>query len=164
MLPAFANDSRADFWIPEAEFKGMDIFPKERTAYFAENASLDLGGGFTVYTMEVPGHTDHSTVFFLKDKNLVFTGDAIGSGSGVWLFNYESILKYRSGINNLIAYLEDPSNRLNLEKLEIHGGHSWQRGKMEKLTARYVYDMQILIEKIGLGIAETEKMQPPFSF
>lgn len=158
MLPAFADDSKPNFWIPEAEFKGMDIFLKERTTYFAENESFDLGGGFVINTMEVPGHTRHSTLFFLKDKNLVFTGDAIGSGSGVWLFNYESIFNYRKGIDNLIKYLENPANNIDLEKLVIHGGHSWQRGKLEKLTARYVYDMQTLIERIGLGIAETEDM------
>ena len=164
MLPAFSEDPKAKFWIPEAEFSGKEIFPKERTTFFAENASLDLGGGFVINTMEVPGHTDHSTLFFLENKNLVFTGDAIGSGSGVWLFNYESFLTYRDGINNLIAYLENPDSRINLEKLEIHGGHAWQRGKLEKLTVQYVYDMKILIQRIGLGIAESEEMSAPISF
>jgi hypothetical protein len=37
-------------------------------------------------------------------------------------------------------------------------GHDWQKGKLEKLTAQYVYDMQTLIERIGLGIDETEDM------
>jgi len=164
MLSAFSDDSKVNFWIPEAEFKSMEIFPKERTEYFAENASLNLGGGLTVHTMEVPGHTDHSTVFFLKSKHMVFTGDAIGSGSGVWLFNYESFMTYRDSIENLIQYLENPASNIDLKKLEIHGGHSWQRGKLEKLTAQYVYDMQTLIERMGLGIAETEKMSSPFSF
>jgi len=164
MLPAFADDARAAFWIPEAEFKGTEIFPKERTIYFPRNAALDLGGRFIIHTMEVPGHTPHSTVFFLKDKNLVFTGDAVGSGSGVWLFDYKSFLTYRDSIENLIGYLEDPANGINLEKLEIHGGHAWQRGKLETLTAQYVYDMQTLIQRMGLGIAESERMSAPVSF
>ena len=164
MLPAFANDTKAGFWIPEAEFKNMDTFPGERTTYFAENASLDLGGGFVINAMEVPGHTDHSTLFFLKNKDLVFTGDAIGSGSGVWLFNYESFLTYRNGIERLIAYLENPANQINLEKLQFHGAHAWQRGKLEALTVQYVYDMQTLIQRMGLGIAESEEMSAAISF
>lgn len=164
MLPAFAEDSQARFWIPEAEFKGVDIFPEERTAFFPMNGSMDLGGGFVMDTIEVPGHTDHSTVFFLKNKNFAFTGDSIGSGSGVWLFNYESFFTYRDGIENLIAYLENPANRIDLDKLELHGGHAWQRGNLEKLTAQYVYDMRTLIERMGQGTAETEAISVPVSF
>lgn len=164
MLPAFRDDSRANFWIPATEFRGMDIFPKDRTKFFTENASIDLGGGFVIDSTEVPGHTDHSTILFLRGKNLVFTGDAIGSGSGVWLFNKESFFKYRDGIEHLIAYIENPSNRIDPEKLEIQGGHAWQRGELEKLTGRYVYDMRTLIERIGQGTAESEPMSAPMSF
>ena len=59
-------------------------------AAFQENGSIDPGGGFVVDTLEIPGHTAHSTAFLLKNRNIAFTGDAIGSGSGVWLFNYDS--------------------------------------------------------------------------
>lgn len=164
MLPAFYNDPKAQFWLPEAEFKDFDKFPKERTNFFPENESIDLGGGFVVNTMEVPGHTDHSTLFFLKDKNLVFTGDAIGSGSGVWLFNYDSFITYIKGIGNLIQYIENPNNHIDPERLVVYGGHYWQRGKREKLTSQYIYDMKTLIERIGSGNAETENMLAPRPF
>jgi glyoxylase-like metal-dependent hydrolase (beta-lactamase superfamily II) len=164
MIPAFYDDPKAMFWIPEAEFSSMDIFPKARTTYFEENASFDLGGGFFVKTMEVPGHTDHSTLFFLKDKDMVFTGDAVGSGSGVWLFNYDSFLKYVNGINDLIGYIEDTANNIDTSKLVIDGGHAWQRGEMDKLTSRYIYDMRTLIEKIGTGEAESEPMSASSSY
>lgn len=164
MLPVFAEDPRTHFWIPEAEFKDTDLFPEERTQFFKEHASMDLGGGFIIDTIEVAGHTDHSTAFFLKNKNLAFTGDAIGSGSGVWLFNYQSFIAYRDSIERLIAYLENPQSRIDLDKLEIHGGHAWQRGGLKKLTAQYVYDMRTLVEKIGRGTAEGEavSLQIPF--
>jgi hydroxyacylglutathione hydrolase len=164
MLSVFAEDPKAHFWIPEAEFKGMDLFPKERTLFFKENASLNLGGDFIIDTIEVAGHTDHSTVFFLKNKNLAFTGDAIGSGSGVWLFNYKSFIVYRDSVEKLVAYLENPQNHIDLEKLEIHGGHAWQRKGLKKLTAQYVYDMRTLIERMGRGTAESEavSLQIPF--
>jgi len=164
MLPSFKEDSKTNFWIPEVEFEGSEIFPKERTTFFHANTSFDLGGGTVIHTMEVPGHTPHSTLFFLGNKNIVFTGDAIGSGSGVWLFNYESFFTYRGGIESLISYLENPANHVNTEKLEIHGGHAWQRGEIKKITPQYIYDMQILIERMGMGMAESEATSTPIPF
>lgn len=164
MLPAFHADARALFWIPEAEFNGMDVFPPERTTRFAENASIDLGGGYIIRTMEVPGHTNHSTLFFLKDRDLVFSGDAIGSGSGVWLFTYDSFIAYGRGIENLIRYISDPANGIDTNKLVIHGGHAWQKGTQEKLTCQYILDMRTLIGRIGEGSAETSSMTASMPF
>lgn len=164
MLPAFKDDPKVKFWIPEAEFKGMDIFPENRTTCFPQNASFDLGGGMLINTMEIPGHTDHSTIFFLKSKNMVFTGDAIGSGSGVWLFNKESFYTYIKSIDALIKHIKDPTRNIDRDKLIIYGGHGWQRGKLEKLTVQYIYDMELLIERMGLGIAESEKMSAMIPF
>ena len=158
MLPAFKEDPNAHFWIPALEFKGRDIFPKDRTTGFTENASLDLGPGVTIHSFEVPGHTAHSTVYFLAGKNLVFTGDAIGSGNGVWLFNYDSFLTYKESIGKLIKYIRDPANNIDLNKLTIFGGHYWQKGEADRLTSQYIFDMQTLIEKIGEGTAEEEKV------
>lgn len=158
MLPAFADDPDALFWLPQAEMEGVDRFPADRTTYFPENESFDLGGGFVINTLEVPGHTDHSTLFFVKDKDIVFSGDAIGSGSGVWLFNAESFPVYIDGVKNLISYIENPANNIDKEKLIIYGGHYWQRGSLEKLTSQYIYDMRTLIDEIGSGTAESEPM------
>lgn len=164
MLPAFRDDPEVKFWIPEAEFRGMDIFPEERTIFFPENASLDLGGDYLITTTEVPGHTDHGTLFFIKGKDMVFTGDALGSGNGVWLFSYESFIKYTRSIENLIRYLEDPANEINLEKLVVYGGHYWQRGSLEKLDARYIYDMKTLIDKMKQGNSEESPMSSQMKY
>ncbi|HEX2967572.1 MAG TPA: MBL fold metallo-hydrolase [Bacteroidales bacterium] len=158
MLPAFKDDPGVTFWIPAEEFKTRPVFPDERTIKFEENASLDLGNGVVVNTFEVPGHTAHSTIFFLKEKNLVFTGDAIGSGNGVWLFNYDSFITYRNSIDRLIKYIKAPDNKVNTENLTIYGGHYWQKGNAEKLTSQYIFDMQTLIGKIGNGEATKEKV------
>lgn len=157
MLPAFVNDLKARFLVPEAEFEGMDIFPKNRTVYFEQNESIDLGGNVIINTLEVAGHTKHSTVFFLKNNNLLFSGDAIGSGRGVWLFDKESFPVYKNSINSLINYIENPANEINKEKLVIYGGHFWQGEKIGKLTAQYIYDMQTLIGKIKNGTADAEE-------
>lgn len=158
MLPAFKDDPAITFWIPDNEFRGKEIFPSKRTIFFPENASLDLGGDYVINSLELPGHTPHSTVFFLKGKNLLFSGDAIGSGNGVWLFNAESFISYRESIKKLTDYINNPSNRVNSNDLIIFGGHFWQKGKKEKLTAQYVYDMKTLIEKIIQGTASEEKV------
>ncbi|MDP4224481.1 MAG: MBL fold metallo-hydrolase [Bacteroidota bacterium] len=158
MLPAFKDDPEARFWIPAEEFSGREVFPKDRTIAFPERASLDLGGGYVINSLELPGHTAHSTIYFLKDKNLVFTGDAIGSGNGVWLFSHDSFLSYRESIRKLIKYIQDPFNKIDPGKLVIYGGHYWQKGDRVKLTAQYVFDMQTLIEKIGEGKADEEKV------
>lgn len=156
MLPAFANDPKAKFLVPEAEFAEMDIFPKNRTTYFEQNASIDLGGNVILNTLEVAGHTKHSTVFFLKNKNMVFSGDAIGSGRGVWIFDKESFPVYKNSIDNLISYIKNRANGITSEKLVIYGGHFWQAKEIGRLTAQYIYDMQILIDKIEEGTARVE--------
>lgn len=164
MLPAFVNDPKAKFWIPKAEFEGRDIYPADRTAFFTENSSLNLGGGVVISTIEVPGHTAHSTLFFLQGKDLVFSGDAIGSGSGVWLFNEESFYTYKNSIDKLIAYIENPDNQINADKLLIYGGHYWQGKKFGQLTSEYIYDMRTLIQEMGKGKAQTEEMSSFIKF
>ncbi len=164
MLLAFSDDPKATFWLPEKEFRDMDIFPAERTVYFAENASIDLGGDYVIRTMEVSGHTPHSTLFFLAGKDLVFTGDALGSGSGVWLFNEDSFYTYKDAIDKLISYIEDPGHNINTEKLRIWGGHSWQGKEVGELTAQYIYDMHSLIGEMKEGKVEAQDYSTFISF
>lgn len=158
MLPAFKDDPKAVFWIPGEEFRDKNIFPPATTMTFSEGATLDLGGGFVINSFEVPGHSPHSTIFFLRGKDLVFTGDAIGSGNGVWLFSPESFLAYKNSIDRLVDYIGDRKNAIDTAKLEVYGGHYWQKGKTEKLTSQYIFDMQTLIERIGKGTAMEEKV------
>lgn len=164
MLPVFVDDPAATFWIPGNEFKGMDLFPEERTSYFNAYESLDLGGGIRINTMEVPGHTAHSTLYFLEGKNLVFTGDAIGSGSGVWLFNENSFYTYMEAIDDLINYIENHDHKVDPDKLRIYGGHYWQGLAFGSLSAQYIHDMKTLIELMKSGKAETEGVSSPMSF
>jgi glyoxylase-like metal-dependent hydrolase (beta-lactamase superfamily II) len=164
MLPVFVDDPEITFWVPGNEFSGMDIFPEKRTVYFATGESLDLGGGTRMNTMEVPGHTKHSTLFFLEGKDLVFTGDAIGSGSGVWLFNEESFYTYDRSIEELIVYMENPDNGVNTESLRIYGGHYWQGKDKGILGAAYIYDMRKLIEAMKVGKADAEDMSAAIPF
>ncbi len=148
MLPAFKDDPKVTFWIQTDEFKDREIFPAERTMPIAGNSALDLGGGFVVDALELPGHTDHSTAFFLRGKNLLFSGDAIGSGGGVWIFSAEGFAQYRRSVDRLIAYIRSPDHGIDESKLVIFGGHYWQKREKEKLTMQYILDMQKLIGEI----------------
>ncbi|MGW8314961.1 MAG: MBL fold metallo-hydrolase, partial [Bacteroidales bacterium] len=158
MLPAFVNDPEVRFWISRNEFEGRDLFPEGRTTYFLEGASLDLGNGLIVNTLEVPGHTAHSTLFIPWGENLLFSGDAIGSGSGVWLFDEPSFYVYKESIAAMIAYIEDPGNHVDPAKLRIYGGHYWQGSQSGELTWQYIEDMRTLILEMKKGTAAMEEM------
>jgi glyoxylase-like metal-dependent hydrolase (beta-lactamase superfamily II) len=158
MLPAFKDDRNATFWIQTDEFKGREIFPAERTIPITANPTLDLGGGVVVNALEIPGHTDHSTAYFLKGKNLVFTGDGIGSGNGVWIFSAAGFAQYRQSLDRLITYIRTPANGVEEGKLVIYGGHYWQKREKEKLTIQYILDMQTLVGEIKAGRAREEKV------
>ncbi len=158
MLPAFRDDPKVTFWIQTDEFKGREIFPAERTIPIAGQPALDLGGGFIVDALELPGHTEHSTAYFLRGKNLLFSGDAIGSGHGVWIFAAEGFAQYHRSVDRLIAYIRNPDHGIDESKLLIFGGHYWQKREKEKLTMQYIVDMQKLIGEIKAGTAREEKV------
>jgi len=158
MLPAFKNDVKIKFRIQKAEYADLNLFPEDRVTDIATLPSLDLGGGYVVDALELPGHTDHSTIFFLRGKDLVFTGDGIGSGHGVWIFSYDGFLKYKASIDKLIAYIGDPAHKINAKKLLVYPGHYWQKREKENLPMQYILDMRTLIEKIKEGKAEEQQV------
>lgn len=158
MLPAFKDNPNVTFWIQTNEFTGREIFPAERTTPISDHPSLNLGGGWMVDALEIPGHTNHSTAYFLRGKHLLFSGDGIGSGHGVWIFSAEGFEQYRRSIDRLIAYIRNPDHEIDESKLLIFGGHYWQKREKEKLTMRYILDMQKLIGEIKAGAAKEERV------
>ncbi len=158
MLPAFKDNPHVTFWIQTPEFAGREIFPADRTLPIADQPSLDLGNGFVVDALKIPGHTDHSTAYFLRGKHLLFSGDGIGSGHGVWIFSAEGFSNYRRSIDRLIDYIRNPDHEIDEHQLLIFGGHYWQKREKEKLTMRYLLDMQTLIGEIKAGTAKEERV------
>lgn len=158
MLPAFKDDGGVTFWIQTGEFKGREIFPAERTIAIADHPALDLGDGFVVDALEIPGHTDHSTAYFLRGKNILFSGDGIGSGNGVWIFSAAGFAQYRASIDRMIGYIRTPASGIEENQLLVFGGHYWQKREKEKLTMQYILDMQTLIGEIKSGRAREEKV------
>lgn len=158
MLPAFVHNDDVKLWIQSDEFSGKDLFPPERTTPIADHPSLDLGAGMKVDALKIPGHTNHSTVYFLRDNDLLFSGDAIGSGGGVWIFSAKGFAQYRKSIDQLIGYIRDPAHEVDASELLIFGGHFWQNRDSEKLTMQYILDMQTLTGEIKAGRAKEESV------
>ena len=161
MIHAYADDQDVKFALPETDFTRMAArFPEAQRYVINEGHVFDLGG-FEIETIEVPGHTDGSVVFNLNGKDILFTGDAIGSGHGVWIFNEAAFTKYASAVPHLISWLENPENGVNTAKLRIYGGHYWQRDWLAELGDSemgmpYVRDMLNLLDEIKEGTAASE--------
>ena len=161
MLPAMVEMPGVRFALPEADFTRLaDRFPADRFEFFREGKTFDLGG-LTVETIAVPGHTPGSTAYFVKGHNLLFTGDAVGSGHGVWIFNTEGFDQYVKAVPHLIAWLKNPENGVALDALKVFGGHYWQKDwlnlpKGRDLGMEYLDDMKALLDEMEAGTAATE--------
>lgn len=161
MIHAYIDDPDVRFALPEADFAHViSRFPEVRYTFINEGYSFDLGG-IEIETIDVPGHTDGSVVFYIKGHDILFTGDAIGSGHGVWIFNTDAYRKYTAAVPHLISWLENPENGVNTAKLRIYGGHYWQRDWLlelgdNEMGISYIRDMQTLLDKIKEGTAASE--------
>lgn len=67
-------------WDLLANFIGRDPFPEGHFQDLEEGHKFDLGGR-TLTAMLIPGHTPASDILLDQEDGLLFTGDAIGSGS-----------------------------------------------------------------------------------
>ena len=159
MLPAFVEDPDVRFALPETDFRRLaDRFPEAQCRFINEGETFDLGG-MEVEAIGVPGHTAGSMVFLLKGHDLLFTGDAVGSGHGVWLFNRDAFYQYVSAVPYLIEALEERG--VNPDRLQIYGGHYWQKDwlslpKGREIGMEYLREMKTLLDEIESGTAATE--------
>lgn len=161
MMSAYVNDPDVHFALPEKDFTLMaGRFPQGQYDFINEGHIFDLGG-MSLATIEVPGHTDGSVVFYMPEHDILFSGDAIGSGHGVWIFNTESYIKYSAAVPHLASWLESPENGADTGKMRIYGGHYWQRDWLPELGdnemgVQYLEDMLELLDQIEAGTAATE--------
>lgn len=161
MLPAFKKEERVSFMLPSVDFADqVKKFPADSYCLYEEGYEFDLGG-MKVATVMVPGHTPGSMVFLLEGSDILFAGDAIGSGHGVWIFNQDAFAQYIQGVKHLREFLTDESNGINLDSLKIYGGHYWQKDWFPELGDdvfgwQYFLDMEALVDKVLDGTAATE--------
>lgn len=160
MLEAFSSEPEVYFALPRTDFKKLsDRFPEERSYLYDEEHEFDLGEGTVVESLPVPGHTAGSVVFFLDGRDIMFSGDAIGSGHGVWIFDRQGFENYVKGLNTLNAYLD--GSDIDRQALRIFGGHFWQKDWFPELGdgefgISYIEDMTALVSQICSGQAARE--------
>lgn len=177
MLPAFKGDSSIYYLLPENDFSDsayLALFEGEHYGFIGDDCLISLGG-IEVRTIEVPGHTPGSMCFDIKGCNILLTGDAIGSGHGVWLFDEESFYQYKDGVPHLLAYVREPLHGIDTTRLRIYGGHYHQKewlengdnfadglpriSKDEPLGMQYLSDMEMLVDDMLEGKAQTDPFE-----
>jgi|GEM_PF-1187621 len=87
---------------------------------------FDLGGGVIIETFLVRGHTLGGTVFIDKHHNMIFTGDALGSGCGQSFNDIGRLNLFAIDMQRLVDYIM--INFLPYERytLQVQVGNSWQ--------------------------------------
>jgi glyoxylase-like metal-dependent hydrolase (beta-lactamase superfamily II) len=159
MLPAFIEDPSVRFTLPEGDFAWFgERYPDAKARFISEGEIFNLGG-MEVEAIAVPGHTDGSMVYLLKGEDLLFTGDAVGSGHGVWIFNEDGFNRYVSAVPHLLETLE--ARGVDPDRLQVYGGHYWQKDWLElpgnrELGMEYLRDMKAVVDEIEAGTAATE--------
>lgn len=97
-------------------------------------------GGTELRICQVPGHTPGSIVILETRENYLFTGDAIGSGCGVWMQipGSTDLKTYYDSLIHLMHWLVDNGGRM-----KFFGGHHMQAFES---VAHLVYN------PLGLGV------------
>lgn len=80
---------------------------------------LDLGGSH-LEICELAGHSPGSVIVWNRENNLLFTGDAIGNGTGVFMqvMTSESLSVYYESLRTALKWLMDRGGRMR-----FLGGH-----------------------------------------
>lgn len=104
-------------------------------------------GGCDLEICQVPGHTPGSVVVLDTRRNLLFTGDAIGSGYGVWLQVPGAIPleDYLQSLTALMKWLVDRGGRM-----QFWGGHSYQQFQSTLIPNYNPLSMGLLADLIDL--------------
>lgn len=68
-----------------ARFQGQAAPEAAKLSGLADGDEIDLDGGIVVKVVALPGHTPGSVLFVDEFHKCVFMGDALGSGTGVWM-------------------------------------------------------------------------------
>lgn len=118
----------------------------EKTIHIDTDTCIELGNR-TLEICKIPGHTPGSIAVFDSRENLVFTGDAIGSGCGVWmqLPGSTSLAEYEEGLISFMKWLLDRTS-----SPEFWGGHCLQRWQSSKIPGDNPLSLGLLADLIDL--------------
>lgn len=141
---------------------GAAVFRVKRKKYrvdgykaFEYGDSMDLGG-VHVKCLAAPGHTRGSALFVDETHRAVICGDAVGSGSGVWMFlpDCTSVREYRDSLGGALEKLRP------YQDYAYFGGHDEREadGTIRPLSYATFEDMHALCERIINGTAAPERL------
>ena len=116
------------------------------TIHIDTDSRIDLGNR-VLEICKIPGHTPGSIAVYDSIDDLVFTGDAIGSGCGVWmqLPGSTTLAEYKE---SLIFFLKWLLNRTISP--EFWGGHCMQRWQSAKIPGDNPVTIGLLADLIDL--------------
>lgn len=124
---------------------------------------FDLGGA-RLRSIPMPGHTPGSVMLFWEEEKLLFSSDAIGSGS-LWMQLPESssLEEYLVQLKKLELFLD------KVPDIKIYPGHSWQvaafiREGLDVLDSAYVKELIRLTEGIVDGSLVGKRKEIPLDF
>ena len=81
----------------------------------ADGDNFNLGG-VKVETIPLPGHTDGTTLFYIPQDKILFTGDAINADTWLLETDKEGLIDYADRLGALADDLRDP-------EITIYAGH-----------------------------------------
>ncbi len=141
--------SHREFLLPEDFLAGMmagKALALHDTLDIHTGDVIDLGGN-ALEICEVPGHTPGSVVVLEQKGQHLFTGDAIGSGCGVWMQVPGAIPleKYYESLTNLLKWLVDRGGRM-----KFYGGHNYQIFQSTLIPGYNPLNMGLLCDLIDL--------------
>lgn len=144
--------------------KRLDL---EHTRDLPDGFSLDLGQRHLV-SFEAGGHTPGSVVFWNPEENLVFTGDAVGSGCGVWMqiAGALPIVEYEKNLRHLLSQLTPRVMDNDLPAVRFFGGHNEQpyQSKLSSfnpLNLGLMADLTDMAGKVASGELKGEEDDTP---
>lgn len=123
------------------------------THHIETGSRIDLGGR-CLEVFQVPGHTPGSVVLWDETEDYLYTGDAIGSGAGVWmqLPGRSKLTDYATNLRALLKWLVDKGG-----KTMFWSGHYGQRYASQKipgdnpLSIGLLADLCDLVERTADG-------------
>lgn len=128
----------------------------ESTLHIATGSRIDLGSR-VLEIVDVPGHTPGSVAVYDSQEDLLFTGDAIGSGCGVWmqLPGSSSLTQYEQSLRSFLAWCLQKGGTM-----ELWGGHCnqiWESATVKPynpLSLGLLCDLIDLTRNLRLGKME----------
>ena len=99
-------------------------------------------GNHHIEAILLAGHTPGSMIFLDYEHHCLYSGDAIGSGCGVWMQLYHSlpIKDYLANLDKVIAYLESKGVD---NTWKFWGGHN-QQETMSKVSSYNQLDLNLM--------------------